>query len=157
MESYNPNWIRWCALSYAKHVDSLREGIPFYIEGFAPNPDNMKENESYFELRIDGPYTQEKAKGQWNLYFEINVLIVHHQADTKAWEMQRLISIVNKFFNDSRVMVRKYGTGPDDDQDLLGWLQLRPTPVKSSNFGRIRPDVRIHQGTVEGHYNLYMD
>lgn len=153
----NPNWIRWVAISFSKHADALRENIPFYIEGFAPNPNNLKENESYFELRIDGPYSVERAKNQWDLYFEINVLIVYNQVDSKAWEMQRLIGIVNKFFKDKSVMVRKYGTGPDDDQDLLGWLQLRPNQVKSSNFGRIRPDVRIHQATVEAHYNLYMD
>ena len=157
MLQFDQNWLRWCKISYAKHVDVLRGDVPLYIEGFAPNPDNLLESQSYFELRVDGPYSKEKAKGQWELYFEINVLIVHHQSDMDAYGLERMIGQVNLFFEPLTVAVRKYGTGPNDDQELLGWLHLDRSQVKSSNFGRIRPDTRIYQASVEGHYTLNMD
>jgi len=157
MSNYNPNWVRWVTISYAKHVDLLRENTPFYLEGFSPDPNDIYDAKSYFELRIDGPYTQEMAKRQWDLFFEINVLIVMHLDDKDSYGLERLIGIVNKFFKDEKVMVRKYGTGPEDDQELLGFLHVRPEQVKTSKFGRIRPDMRMLQASVEGHYDLYLD
>jgi hypothetical protein len=157
MEQFDENWIRWVVISYAKHVDLLRRDVPFYLEGFAPNPNDIKNKESYFELRIDGPYSKEMAKNQWNMYFEVNVLIAVHQDDNKSYRMQEMVGIANTFFTDASVMVRKYGTGPQDDQELLGFLQLNREKVKSSMFGKIRPDMRLMQATVEGHYDLYMD
>lgn len=156
MITHDPNWNRWCAISIAKTFQSLDAILPVFVEGFERDTEKLPE---FLELRIDGPYISEHARQQWRLYFEVNVLIVVQEENSNAWRLTELTGHVTNKFTDA-IQVLRYGTGPDDDQGILGCLDLVKLPdgkIKTSNFGKIRPDARIEQATVEGHYQIFLD
>ncbi len=159
MKPYNENWERWIKQSIAKHfangvtVDAFTK---YFIEGF----ERATEDEPhYIEIRIDGPYVRENAKDQWRLYTEVNVLCVAQEQNEDAWILNRITGRVSRLFTNN-IIVRRYGTGPEDDQGEIGFLTLVPKAadrIQVSHFGKIRPDTRIVQASVEGHYHIYFD
>lgn len=160
MMDYNPNWERWCKISIAKHFEYWAEenDVFFFIEGFERDTEGKLE---HFELRMDGPNIRETAKGQWRLMFEINMLISCQEKSKNSWRPQELTGIVSSIFMNN-ILVKKYGTGPDDDQAHLGCLSLiMPRAggerVQTSHFGKINPTSGIIQATVEGHYDIHLD
>jgi hypothetical protein len=59
------------------------------------------------------------------------------------------------------ISVYKYGDGPNDDQTLIGCLDLlqderKRERVQVNNFGIIESSTMIQQGTVEGHYEMFL-
>lgn len=159
MKLFNENWERWCRISIIKHfvagvtVDELTK---YFIEGFERATDSEPH---YVEIRIDGPYIKEHLKNQWRLYFEVNILCVAQEDYEDAYMINRLTGRVGSLFNDN-IHVRRYGTGPEDDLGEVGCLMLVPRAaekVQTSYFGKIRPDTRIIQASVEGHYQIFLD
>lgn len=155
---FSKHWERWCKISIAKYFDSKKQSTYLFVEGFERQTEGLRE---YFELRMDGPNIRQLAKEQWRLYFEVNVLITVQQTNTNAWRPTELTGIIQEAFAQN-ILVKRYGTGPDDDQGLLGCLTLvipraGGEKVQTSDFGMINPAQRIMQATVEGHYEIHLD
>ena len=152
--SVNSNWMRWCIASIHKHFDDNKQGLTLFIEGMSrTNPTD----EDYIELRVDGPSIIEQTKDEYELRFEINVLISSVLDDTDAHRIHRSVGIVVNAFTD--ISIYKYGDGVADDDSLLGCISLvydarEKERVVVSHFGQLSSDVPMLQASVEGHYML---
>jgi len=155
MTNFDENWDRWCKISFLKHFEDGKGDTSVYAEGFTRDTDHTMD---YLELRVDGPDTQELSKGKWRLYFEVNVLCVAKMTED-AYRINRLTGRVSKLFTDC-IHVRKHGIDAVDDETVIGCLRLVPLlreRVRTTHFGRIRPDTEIIQASVEGHYEIFFD
>lgn len=157
MKEYDPDWSRWCIASIILNFKNTIGDVPFFVEGMARQTEHLAE---YFELRIDGPYVRESAKEQWRLYFEVNVLVVTNMdLMTSIYRHDELKGLASKSFTNN-IEVKRHGERPVDDGTRLGFLRRRSRGqerIQISEFGQIRPDVRLKQATVEGHYDIYID
>ncbi len=147
------NWPRWIFASISKHFNdvAILNSIPMFIEG---THRFTKSDKKYFELRIDGPNFQEVSKNYFRLDVNVNILWAFNQDDEDFHEPQRIIGFLAHAIDD--ICIYKYGSGVLDDSSLLGMLQLKLGP-RANNFGQVRSDVRLMQGTVEGTYRMYVD
>lgn len=154
----SPNIDRWVFASISAHFDSLRSGLPMFIEGQVRDTLAMKE---FIELRVDGPYRTEVSKGYWKLYVEINVLCQHTMEDDYH-RMRQITGIVAAIFTDC-ISVYKYG--PDavvDDQSYIGMLKRLDNDkgrnnLQTSHFGQVDPVNHLEQATVESHYVMFLE
>lgn len=148
---------RWIAASINKHFDDRKETYPLFIEGM--HRDKITE-QNQFELRIDGPYIIEECHNLFFYDYEINILVSSLINDTDLYQLHRMLGIVTAAFTD--IEVYRFGNGVEDNQSLLGCLQLKQSSgirekVQVSIFGQIEPDVKLQQATVEGHYRLTLN
>jgi hypothetical protein len=145
---------RWLFASVANHFDENRQGLSMFVEGQHRATRTLKD---FIELRFDGPYLTELSKGYWKVYVEINVLVQSAMDDENFHRIHTNVGKVAVAFSD--IGVYKYGTGPDDDQSLLGCLKLVADArgkerIQISHFGKIAPHTEVLQATVEGHYEM---
>ncbi len=152
--NYSEHWHRWITASVAKHfaVGLEPREIKLFVEGFERPSEDLNE---WVELRIDGPFTEEMTRGVWRLDIEINVLICINE-DAHAYRTQIVSGIITKLF-ERCIDVYKYGDEEDDDGTQLGCLVLRTdgrNKIVPSNFGKVRPDTRHLQSSVEAHYQM---
>lgn len=149
----NQDWTRWISASIHKHFYDRRQDIRLFSEDEERNTQKEKD---LFELRIDGPFYEEESAGCYNITVEINVLVQSVIDRTDFQKIKRLCGIVVAAFT-STIPVYKYGDQSDDDDTLLGCLNLatnRRERVEIHNFGRVSPEKAIQQSTVEGHYRM---
>ena len=152
----NKNWARWIFASVTKHFDDNKQGLATYVEGTYRD---TRTEVDFFEVRQDGPYSTEVSKDYWHFFIEVNILIQSTMSATDFHKIYRDVGIVMAAFTD--IPVYRYGTGDDDDDTLLGCLQLvsdaqGKKPVKVSHFGQIEPRTDLLQATVEGHYFMFL-
>lgn len=143
------NWARWLKASCAKHFDSLRQGVPLYIDGMDRDTAHLK---NFGEFRMDGPRTEELSMNEYKLIVTINILVQHTMNEADLYGFERRMGIFHAAFT-SVIDAYRFGDGPDDDQSYLGCL-LRSEPIKYSNFGVTDATVRAQQGTLEARYVL---
>jgi len=151
----NKNWPRWIFASVSKHFEAKRDGIYIFVEGQIRD---TKELDSWIEIRVDGPYTQQHGSNDFRLNIEINVLCVAKCDDKDFHRIHRITGIVGAAFT-SEIFIFKNGDTVEDDQSLIGCLVRRDDKkeaIVTSNFGLIDPDVPIMQATVEGHYTAHL-
>lgn len=153
----NLNWHRWCYSSIAKHMENNRQGVNLFIEGEERDTSDL---ENHAELRIDGPDYLNPSKGTHHLDYEINVLVSVNMSEEDAYLIHRNLGIFQAAFTD-KIDVFKYGTGPDDNQALLGCLIIQDYDhnhkIKTAFFGQIEPRTRVLQATVEALYRLTIE
>jgi len=155
------NWSRWIFASVSNHFNNRKEDLPLFIEGqHRDTREDQKEpgtvNE-FLELRMDGPKLTETSKDDWNLYFEINILVQVTMDDFNATRIHRNVGIVAAAFTD--IGIFKVGKTDDDDGSLLECLRLiqdkrRREAIVVSHFGQIEPKTKLIHATVEGHYEV---
>lgn len=155
--SSNPNWPRWIFASTSKHFNDRRGDVSFYIEG---QERNVPAAVDLFEFRMDGPYETELNKNYWKLFIEVSLLIQSTKDDKDYHRVHRLAGQIASAF--TSIPVYKYGDGVDDDQSLLGCLNLvqsigKRERIQINHFGQIDPSTPIIQSSVEGHYDMYLD
>lgn len=147
------DWVRWCYASINKHFDDRKSLYELYIEG----DDRVQQDEAEFaELRVDGPFILIPQKHLYYLTIEINVLCQTHLDPRRHYKAQQMVGVFLRAFR-NLIEVRKYGDGPLDDGSLLGCFHLSKdlgSTLDVSYFGIIRPDTKIMQTTIEGHYRL---
>jgi len=150
----NVNWYRWIFASVAKHFDGVKGSYTLYIEG---DERNTNEEQNFAELRMDGPFIKKPCKQIVYLDVEVNLLIQSIQDHTSLYAGLIAAGVFAAGFVDI-IKVYKYGDGVPDDDSLLGCLRLRDDrnndTIDLGNFGIIRPDTRITQLTIEGHYRM---
>lgn len=151
----DPNLIRWVHASVNKHFDGYKGNCYLHFEGTGRRqPDSTRV--FWAELRCDGPYETGGTAGEENCTFEINVLICASIEDTYAYRIQDLQGRFGVAFT-SCIPVKRYGDQPQDDQSLVGYLQLLTNngeKLMVSTFGQIGPNTDLKQGSIEGHYHM---
>jgi len=161
MVNFNVNWDRWIKSSVAKHFnDESLIGINenqtvLFIEGFERNTDGKKD---WIEFRLDGPYYEETTKGHWKIEIEVNILVVVNEQKNPyrpEYLKGRVVQLFTTCFD-----VFKYGESEEDDNLKLGCFTLKTSgreKILTTNFGKVRPDTRQLQSSVEGHFVMYLD
>ncbi len=148
----NANWPRWIYASTSKYFQSVADAYPIhmYLESLERN---TKNESKWIEFRMDGPQTREISKDYFRLDVEINILWSVHLDSTDFHDQQRILGMLVAAMSD--ICIYKYG----DDDSLLGVLMLQQdpnNPVRGNNFGQVRSDTQLVQGSVEGTYRMYL-
>jgi len=151
----NENWSRWIRASIFKHFDDKRKGVHVFVEG---SERTTSGKDQWAEIRFDGPFARENSKDCWELTIEINVLIESILNKDNLYVIEKPIGIMCAAF-ERNIIVYRYGDGPDDDQSILGCLQLLVNDpegdgIMVSRFGQIEPDTNLEAATIEGHYRM---
>ncbi|KKL98312.1 hypothetical protein LCGC14_1825690 [marine sediment metagenome] len=147
------DWIRWCYASINTHFNSRKESYDMYIEG---DERTTQDDAEFAELRIDGPFIGIPQKYLYYLDVEINILCQTHVDPRNHYKAQIMVGTFMRAFRNI-IPVYKFGDGPLDDGSLLECFHLqrdRKEKIDVGYFGIIRPDTKILQTTVEGHYRL---
>ncbi len=149
------NLSRWLYASTSKYFNTiaLTNDLHFFVEG---TNRETNEQQKYIEFRLDGPNITELSKNYYRLDVEINILWSFNQDDEDFHAPESLKGILMDAMQN--ICIYKFGDGPNDDDSLVGVLQLKQNQrivTRVNNFGQIRPDVRLLQGTVEGSFNMY--
>lgn len=153
----DPNINRWITASLRTHFDGLKGDCPLYFEGagLIQDPSSSEQADPEFaEFRCDGPTSKGGTKGEDYYYVEVNILITVHENEVYADRIDELLGRFQNAFARC-IPVWRYGKGTQDDNTLVGRLQLRTTggeALQCTKFGRIKTDVATIQGCVEGHY-----
>lgn len=151
-------WPRWFAASINKHFDARKGTVPLFIEGQHAHKNNEPE---WVELRVDGPYLTEVSHHYWHIFYEVNVLVSATINDVDMYNEEDVIGQVLTMFTQA-IQISKYGTDAIiDDGSVIGCLtrmddikKRRRTQV--SRFGQIKPEVKLKQTVVEGHYEMFL-
>lgn len=147
----NPNWNRWIYASLTDHFQSLRQNIPFFVEG-QNRPDDVSE---FAEFRMDGPLYNELNNHYWYIDITATIIIQSVQNDSDIHRLDRLIGIFLAAFT-TDIPVFRYGDDPDtDDQDQFGCLRLSPAfgeRIRVDKFGQIQVAMPVTQASLEAHY-----
>jgi hypothetical protein len=154
--SANPHWARWIFASLSKHFESKRDGVKFFIEG---DDSSTAAHSDYFEFRTNGPYFSEKSKDWWDIQVTVNVLVVHKRSDVSIHTFHANLGKMVAAFEKS-ISVFRFGTGPDDNQERLGCLQLlvdKENSIQVDHFGQVSPDTKEMQCMVQGTYCMYLE
>ncbi len=149
------NLARWLYASTSKYFNAiaLANDLHFFVEG---TNRETNEQQKYIEFRLDGPSITELSKNYYRLDVEINILWSFNQDDEDFHEPERLKGILMDAMQN--ICIYKFGDGPNDDDSLVNTLQLKQDQrivTRVSNFGQVRKDARLMQGTVEGSFNMY--
>ncbi|KKM60634.1 hypothetical protein LCGC14_1539870 [marine sediment metagenome] len=147
------HWPRWILASISKHFNDIVDtyNIPFFLEGTNRLVDDEKK---FIECRIDAPDITQLNKNYYKLNTIINILWSFNQDNENFHETQRLIGIINNAMDD--ICIYRYGNDFIDNQELLGIMTLQGE-TQIDDFGQVRSDVRLMQGTVEGTYKMYIN
>lgn len=154
----NPNWTRWIHASLVLHFKEIIEtkgNLKLYVEG-QDRPEGFTDTEDRVEFRWDGPYAREVSRGYWVIELEINLLMISSTGKDDTHKHKKFVGLVQTAFTNT-INVMRRGDGVDDNNTLLGCLQLRTDDqeaITTSYFGKIETDVSIEQTAVEGHYKM---
>lgn len=158
----NVNWARWIHASVAKYLKGIADtnAIASLVEGIEDRTDEFMEAGDRVEIRMNGPFVQEVSKGCFRFWVDINVLAFSNTGE-QAKNSYRLDEILGIFqaAMDSVIAVNRYGTGPDDDDTLLGCLfprSGRNDSIRIFHFGEIDKDTSLRQGMIDARYIMYI-
>lgn len=148
----NENWARWIQISALKVFKTMADAnnIHLFIEGQGRKTKNYSE---WIEFRTDGPHIRELSHNYFKIDFEINILFSCHMSKTTMYGPQILAGLIEQTMQD--ICIYRYGNG----DTFLGVLQIvmdKNNSVQTNQFGKIRPDTDIVQGTVEGTYKMHL-
>lgn len=141
---------RWIKASVSEHFIANKSSYDLYIEGHV----RLKDPQTGFELRINGPDIKEYSKGYNKVSLEINVLIRTLRDSKDQYSHEKAVGIVVKAFTNT-ITIYKYGNGVDDDSTMLGCIALQVNPgIKVTNFGLVQPQSNLEFTTVEALYEM---
>ena len=106
---------------------------------------------------MDGPNITEISKNYFQVDIEINMLWSFIQDYENFHEPQRITGILMAAM--TNICIYRYGNSVADNDELLGTLSLlqdKKNPIRVNNFGQVRPDVKLMQGTVEGTFRMVL-
>lgn len=159
----NSNWARWFHASIAKYLKDAADDVslPILIEGIDDRSDTFMESTDRVEVRVNGPYSQELSKGYYRIYVDVNCLFTSRMdGDEKnTYELDRFLGVFHGAM-DGPIPIYRFGTGPDDDSELLGCLTSRPgksDSIRVIHFGQIDATDRLREGMVDARYVVYLN
>ena len=149
------NLSRWIFASTSKYFGEVaaNNNLHYFVEGTIRE---TEEHQKYIEFRLNGPNFTQLSKGLYKLDIEINILWSFNQDDEDFHEPERIKGILIDAMDD--ICVYKFGDGPYDDDSFVDTLRLKQNRRRAicvNNFGQVRSDVRLMQGTVGGGYSMY--
>ena len=158
--SYDPNWPRWVQASVADHFKTVcnARGYPSLVEGIDERETDFIESSDRIEIRVNGPFTEEKSKGYWHFEVFVNLLISSHMGGSlpNAYLGTEMAGYMAQAASDP-IPVFKYGNGVDDDQSQIGCLAIgrgKSDSVKVIHFGEINKEDRLRQFAVDVNYEM---
>jgi hypothetical protein len=158
--SANPNWARWVFASVATYLKQVAQNqqLPVLIEGLDERTTEFMNTTDRCEVRITGPFTREASHDYFVVEVVVNVLFVSRYEERKNQYAVIQKTGVFQEAMDGPIAVRKYGTGPEDDERaLLGCLspvQGRNDAIRVMHFGQITPTDRLKQSMVDARYRM---
>lgn len=140
----NVNWPRWIKASIRRHIKTILGDCTLILEG-----QERKDNEplTRYELRIDGPDTDEVAEGEFELSIYINLLIMTERSNIQLYTHENSIGLAQ-----SSLTLVIAVTKTDDNNEQIGCM-LRMTPVIVERFDTLMPQ-NVDCSTVEAEYKL---
>jgi hypothetical protein len=152
-------WSEWFFASCAKHFGTKMNslGIHYFVEGAERQTEVQT---SFVEFRFDGPRIQEVSRDYFRLTIEINLLVSTVKGSGEsAYKHNSVVGHVENAF--TKINIYKLGIPTDiaNDGSFVGCLDLRDDikeAVVVNNMGKVRPDTRLIQSTVEGHYRMFL-
>lgn len=152
----NLNWSRWVHASFVKHFHTSLSGVAYaHAEGQRRQTEGKQQ---WFEIRVDGPFTDEQAHKQFLLEVEVNILCCYLGEDN-IYGLDLLTGAAANTFTYC-VPCLKLGGEAGDDSSVVGYFTLIPRKkekVEIVKFGKIRHDSDLYQATVEGHYKMELE
>ncbi len=151
----NPNWSRWMMASIAKHFGDGANGVTFYVEG---DTINFEQKIQWVEFRMDGPTIEELSQNFYRVEVCVNLLLTDVLNNADLYSLQKLVGAFSALFKSS-ICIFKYGTGTDDDDSLLGCVEMSKPPrdkVQIDYFGKVGPASDLQQATMEAHYYTHL-
>lgn len=149
------NLPRWLFSSLSTHFKENTSGVVTHIDGESLLPDLSQD---FAEFRMDGPRITELPAREFKIWIAVNILVNHTQQEDDIHGLQRSFGSILESF-DREIPIYKYGDGVDDDQSKLTCVVLvkrKPNDIQINNFGMIDKDLGIQQGTIEAHYETYL-
>lgn len=160
MSSPDPNLPRWIVASLTQYFKDVADGLNlhYFVEGIdEEEPEDFNRSSALF--RVNGPDAR-LGGGKEIHRLELQILLTNlGNTQGDAYEPYRW---AGKF---QQVMlgplpIYKYGTGPDDDQSLIGCLIPDPLVldfVRIVNYGQMNRTARVYQISVNGRFILEVD
>jgi hypothetical protein len=153
------NLARWIFQSIASHFQSVATGLslPYFVEGIDERAeDDMRAD--HVELRVTGPTTKEVSKGYYLHDVVINFMFTK-QMEMSGADAFDLIQWTGVFANEmlEEVPIYRKGTGPADDDTLVGCLKVKKHKnemVRIYHFGQLNKDLRIRQSEIDAVYGM---
>ena len=159
----NPNWTRWVHGSIGKYLKDIAtsNSHAFLLEGIDDRSEAFMNASDRVEARINGPFSREISKGYFQLAVDINVLVNSRMDGQRknAYTHDEILGLYHEAL-DGVIAIYRYGTGPDDDQLLLGCLSSRSgknDAIRVIQFGQIDRTDRLRQGMVDARYLMYLE
>lgn len=155
----DPNWSRWIKASTFKALqDAATAAIPGLLVYKEAEVRKTNQEQAWVELRMDGPFAQERTMGQWHLEVDLDVLCMQN-VDRDLYHIDRLIGVAMAALVE-RIPVYKYGSDPRvDDQTLLFCLTQDTKGVNDGvhvhQFGQTDSKILQVQASVSAKY--YVD
>ena len=149
----NPNWTRWIHANLNKYVKTELEKLNVFVFFEGQSREALADQKDYVEFRWNGPEAREFSKGYWELDVNLNFVINSATNREDTYTHKVIVGKVQSILVNS-ISVLKLGDTVDDDQQLLGCLQLKVDAregIMTNYFGR-QQDVELEQSTVEAWY-----
>jgi hypothetical protein len=153
------NLARWIFQSIVVHFQSTASGLslPYYVEGIDEMDDDVQ-RANHVELRITGPTIKEVSNGYFTVDVAINLLFTKQMEtqDADVFDLQQWTGEFASVMLDP-VPIYKKGTGADDDDSLIGCLEVKKSDneaVRVWHFGRLDKDTRVNQSVCDALYGM---
>lgn len=163
MTAVPEQWYLWIYASVRKFfVDQIGTDL-MHVEG---EPRKTSSEDEYFELRIDGPIIAEHAKNDFQIFVEINILIMTRMSDHDVFKHAKMVGKCVAFFG-SVIDLYKLGDPNDDPTNTGASLnaclrikhdleEKRGDHLAVRNFGQIDKSTELVQTSVEAHYTGHL-
>lgn len=155
----NSKWARWIFSSLATYLKQVAEthGIAVMVEGLDERTTTFMSASDRVEIRISGPFTREASHSYYLLNVEANVLITSRFDGPDRKNRYTFAEIAGTFHEamDAAIAVYRYGTGPGDDQTLLGCLSPltgKRDAVRVLHFGQMNATDELRQSLIDAKY-----
>lgn len=154
----DPNLARWVSASISDLLRPVIEddlNLVFWTEGVDFEEQNLFQKDNAV-LRVTGPLFF-PGSNQDKYVFEVFVLLTDlFGTTTDAYNLMRQTGTVANTLS-RPIPVYRYGGGPDDDESLVGCLDIDGNSrefVRQLNYGVIDKDTRVKQMAVIARYEL---
>lgn len=148
--SIDTNWARWIKNSLADYFNigtaaAFTPVVTFFLEG----ADKPRQPTSWFEMRLDGPNFQGITQDQWRSEFVVNVICTCYE-QSQLYTIDDMTGAIDVLMS-APITVYKNGASMQDTGLALACITLA-SEIKTRPYGRINPNTRLLQATVEAKY-----
>ncbi len=157
----NPNIPRWVMASLTDLFKEVSDdlNLHYFVEGVdEEEPEDFNRNSALF--RMNGPDVK-LGGGTETHRLELQILLTNlpNVPSENAYEPYRWAGAFQETML-GPLPIYKYGTGPEDDQSLIGCLEPDPNIldyVRIVSYGQIDKTSRVRQLSVNGRFVLQLN